>query len=125
MNNICIIDDDPIHIFSTKKLLKIAGYTGDFIVYENGKEAYESLVEKGVNPDLILLDLNMPVMNGWEFLENIIKLVSLETVPPIYIMTSSIDQEEVKKSKKYIIVKDFISKPFTVDKIKSILGAMN
>jgi CheY-like chemotaxis protein len=118
---ICIIDDDPIHVFTTKKMLKIYGYTGEFIVYENGKVAYDGLVESNVSPDVILLDINMPVMNGWEFLTNLSKKIDLASVPPIFIMTSSIDAEDKKKAKGFVVVKDFISKPFDLGKVTEFM----
>ena len=77
-------------------------------------------------PDVILLDINMPVLNGWEFLEELIP--QLDKFPndlPVFMLSSTIDQADFDKAKTYSIVKGFYSKPLTkenLSEIESILG---
>ena len=120
----CIIDDDPIFIFSAKKLMELADFCKGFIVFHNGKEALNHLntiiSSNEELPDVILLDLNMPVMDGWEFLEEFIKIKSEKAIT-IYIVSSSIDPGDINKAKSYHNVNNYIVKPVTIDSLKSVL----
>ncbi len=120
----CIIDDDPIYIFGTRRMMEIANFCESFMIFNNGKNALETLekiiLAEGTLPELILLDLNMPIMDGWEFLDEFIKIPCEQKVT-IYIITSSIDNEDIKKAKTYSHVSNYILKPVTVDSLKVIL----
>lgn len=112
---ICIIDDDPICVYGTKILLNHNNYFGsNILVYEDGYEALVNLTALVISgktlPDVILLDLNMPVMNGWEFLDEFVKL-PLEIKPQIFIVSSHFGLNEFNKGNSYGIVSDYISKP--------------
>jgi CheY-like chemotaxis protein len=120
----CIIDDDPIFIFGTQRMMKIADFCDSFMIFHNGKNAIETLEKiiaaKGTLPDLILLDLNMPIMDGWEFLDEFIKIPCKQKIK-IYIITSSIDSEDLKKAKTYSNVSDYLLKPVTIEGLKTLL----
>lgn len=121
----CIIDDDPIFVFGTKKIMEMTNFCKSIIVYENGKEAYESLkaiiIANEQQPDVILLDLNMPVWDGWQFLDEFIKIPNEKTIT-IYIITSSVDPADVEKAKKYDAISSYIVKPITTFQLKKILS---
>lgn len=123
INTICIIDDDPIFRFGTKKMIKNVHVSLEFLIYRNGKEAIDDLLPKltmGANlPDVILLDLNMPIMDGWQFLDEIVKIPNAENIP-IYIVSSSVDSRDIDKAKTYKIVNNYILKPFSVSKIQEL-----
>ncbi|MGB3143937.1 MAG: response regulator [Maribacter sp.] len=124
VNSICIIDDDPIFVFGTKILLNHnKDFGNDILVYENGKEALDSLssiLRSGKElPGFIFLDLNMPIMNGWQFLDALIKL-PVKRKPLIFIITSSIDQKDQEKAESYEIVKEFLVKPLSENNLKRI-----
>ena len=124
VNSICIIDDDPIFVFGTKILLNHnKDFGNDILVYENGKEALDSLssiLRSGKElPGFIFLDLNMPIMNGWQFLDALIKL-PVKRKPLIFIITSSIDQKDKEKAESYEIVKEFLVKPLSENNLKRI-----
>ena len=74
----CIIDDDPIFVFGIKKMMELSEFCNGFIVYKNGHEALNNLKaivsSGGKIPDVILLDLNMPILDGWQFLEEFTKV---------------------------------------------------
>ncbi len=101
---ICIIDDDPITIFCIKKLLKFVVNCPDISTHLNGKIAIDyinSLVEKKeAFPKVIFLDINMPVMDGWQFLEEFIALPIKEIIK-INIITSSIDPLDIEKFEQF------------------------
>lgn len=120
----CIIDDDPIYIFGIQRMMEIANFCESFMIFNNGKNALETLekviLAEGTLPDLILLDLNMPIMDGWEFLDEFTKIPCKQKIT-IYIITSSIDNEDVKKAKTYSNVSNYILKPVTIAGLKVIL----
>ena len=124
INTICIIDDDPIFRFGTKKLMEKVQASLNFLIYKNGKEAFEDIIYKlksNTNiPDVILLDLNMPIMDGWQFLDEFATIENTERIP-IYIVSSSVDSRDIEKAKNYEIVNDYIIKPFSLSVIQDLL----
>lgn len=120
---IYVVDDDEIFVFILRKLLQKSGRFNQIISLSNGSEAIERLVaqyEKDAPlPDLIFLDLNMPVLDGWQFLDEIEKL-PFKSQLKIYIISSSIDTREMEKAKTYSTVKSFVSKPVTLQWLNAI-----
>ncbi len=120
----CIIDDDPIFVFGTKKIMEVANFSKSIMVFQNGQEAIQNLkpiIEKGENvPEVILLDLNMPIMDGWEFLDEFIKIPSQQEIV-IFIVTSSVDPADVQRAKKYDKVSNYLVKPIRSQQLKEIL----
>lgn len=116
---IMAVDDDPITLMLFKKVVQKASFAGKIINAINGEEAiayFNTINNEETKPQLIFLDLNMPVMGGWEFLDlfNNSKYYYLNNTK-IIILTSTIDPEDIKKSKTYPNVIEFISKPITVE----------
>lgn len=99
INTIYIIDDDAITIFGIKKILKRTVLCNTIFDFENGAQALKSIqcnfTEKGTTPDVIFLDLNMPIMDGWQFLEALLK-IPFEKKLIINIVTSSIDPADAE-----------------------------
>jgi len=118
---VCIIDDDPVHIFVTKKVLELGEMCESIMVFKNGQEAYDKLRAICINgeilPDVILLDLNMPIWDGWDFLDAFTQ-IPIEKKIIIYIVTSSNDPSDIRKAKSYEQVSNFIVKPITIEKLK-------
>lgn len=126
IENICIIDDDVIFQLLTKKVITDSQLVNQVNVFSNGLEAITYLKSESDNknklPDLILLDIFMPIMDGWKFLEQYKLLQSkLNKTIPIYIVSSSIDSSDIQKSKRIKTVTDFIVKPLTKDTFSYIL----
>ncbi|MEH6513080.1 MAG: response regulator [Maribacter arcticus] len=124
----CIIDDDPIFIYGTKRIIEKVDFCNKIIVYNNGQEAidgiYELIKTKEQLPDVILLDINMPVMDGWEFLVEFKKLQNLFSKKiHIYIASSSVDPRDIERVKNYKEVSDYILKPITPDDLGKIISA--
>ena len=128
INKIYLIDDDPVYIFIAKKLLTEQNFSQVIKTFENGKQAIENLLatEKvnGEFPDVIFLDLSMPVMNGWDFLDNFHKspIKNKEKIK-IIVMSSSINPTEINMIKSYDIVEDYIVKPLTPADLQKLLAS--
>ncbi len=120
---IYIIDDDDIFVFVLRKLLQKSKRFDEVINIGNGLEAIDLLVNEFETnkklPDIIFLDLNMPVLDGWQFLDQVEKLPFKELLR-IYIISSSIDVKEIEKSKTYSTVKSFVSKPLTLEWLNGV-----
>lgn len=120
----CIIDDDPVFVFGAKKIMELGNICKSFMVFPNGAEALDNLkaiiVNKKKLPDFILLDLNMPVMDGWEFLDVFIKIPSEKQIT-IYIVTSSMDPMDFEKAKTYSNVNNYFIKPISIDDLRENL----
>jgi len=128
IKTVCIIDDDPICVYGTRILLNHNNYFGsNILVYEDGHEALVNLTDLVTTgkslPDIILLDLNMPVMNGWEFLDEFVKL-PLTITPHIFVVSSHFDLKEIHKGNSYGIVNDYISKPLIESKLANLFESV-
>lgn len=127
VNHICIIDDDKIFQFLAHKIITDTHLVEEIDVFSNGLEAINYLksahLDKDKLPDIILLDLFMPVMDGWGFLKEYL-LLKPELVKkiPIYIVSSSIDPADIQKSKSIQNVTDYIVKPMTKEGFINIVG---
>jgi len=100
VNSIFIVDDDPITVFGIKKVLKPVAQCDDVQIFQNGKEAFDAILDRTVKgkevPEVIFLDINMPIMDGWDFLEELIAL-DLDQRITINMITSSIDPLDYQK----------------------------
>ena len=126
--SVLLVDDDEINNFISIKLIKKAILQTDIIACLNGKFAIDQLLaiqQRDPNdlPDFILLDINMPIMNGWEFLDEY-KRLNIDPLKKtkIYIISSSVFSNDITKAKSYPMVQDFISKPLNIERIKEIFG---
>lgn len=125
-NDIFVVDDDKIFHFIIKKLLKNNNIDVSPEFFENGLLALNGIKNKldrgETPPDLILLDINMPVLDGWQFLEEYIKLKDrLKKDIAIYIISSSDNMVDVDRAKDFKSeISDYYLKPVTVEAIKSI-----
>lgn len=120
--DICVIDDDKIYQLIIKKVVERTNEFDSIYFYNDGIEAFESFksVENSL-PEIILLDINMPLMDGWQFLDTLIfhrPTLHQETI--IYIVTSSIAHSDREKAASYKEVSGFLSKPLSVEALKKI-----
>jgi CheY-like chemotaxis protein len=125
---IWVVDDDVIYQTIIRKLIQKSGVFSTHFSFLNGKEAITTLndileINKEQIPDIILLDINMPIMDGWEFMKEIKKIKSkINKHIIIYIVSSSIAIEDRNKSKTFIDIMGYIPKPITVNDLIAIVS---
>lgn len=123
----CIIDDDQIYVFGLRKLIDFHKYSKNLLVFKNGAEAIKYMkpliTSSDELPDVILLDINMPVMDGWQFLDEFVKIKPLiKKKITIYMVSSSIDEADLERAKTYEEVSDFIVKPVKAEDLEKMLS---
>lgn len=116
-----LIEDNLIDQIVTQQLLKKVFHVEEIIIANNGKEGIEWLQDNKTNrPVIILLDIQMPIMNGYEFLEEFHKLSEeIKDEVQIYVLSSTLDSAEITYIKKNQYVIDLFSKPFPVEEFKN------
>ena len=128
---ICIIDDDDIYQFAiTRTIIKHEIDTKNILVFSDGKEAITYItqnVDKTEDiPDVIFLDINMPVMDGWQFLDGFLKINSnIQKKVDIYMVSSSVDPADIDRAKKINVVTDYLVKPLSPEILKKIIEFHN
>ncbi|WP_300598627.1 response regulator [Niabella sp.] len=121
---IFVVDDDPIHRLLMDKLFAKQPKPCKLYFFENGQKALNALVdsEAPVLPDLILLDIEMPVMNGWQFMDAFSKLdPALTGRIPVYMVSSSFSDIDQERVKTYPLIRGYIVKPIRIDTIIELL----
>lgn len=122
--DVLLVEDDPITILVCERIIKMTSFAEKVTSCQNGRFALNYLLEareKKSLPEIIFLDINMPVMNGWEFLIELNKIKSdFEELPGIYLLSSTVDPEDFTKAKSFSLVKNFISKPLSKEALDKI-----
>lgn len=116
-----IIEDNLIDQFVTKKLLKKGLDISPLFIANNGKEGIEWLLKNPEHKSLvILLDIQMPIMNGFEFLDEFSLLADeIKENIEIFVLSSTLDSDEIKRIKDNKYVSEFWNKPFRLETLKS------
>ena len=120
-----IVDDDRIYIFGLSKLIEMHDFCQEIQVFNNGKEALDTFlqdIEAGNElPEVILLDINMPVMDGWEFLDEYVKVKhKIKNKVKIYMVSSSVNLSDLDKAKTYDDIVDYVVKPIKSSDLRKI-----
>ncbi|MDQ6813954.1 MAG: response regulator [Bacteroidota bacterium] len=131
INKVLCIDDDQITLVLCAMVIKKASFAQEVLTAKNGREglswfsAYFSKSNKSERQDppaLIFLDLNMPVMNGWDFLEDfLMKYADRLPQTKVVIVSSTVNPEDFSKANRYDIVIDFINKPLTTEGLEDLM----
>jgi CheY-like chemotaxis protein len=129
IRKVLCVDDDTISLTISQLLLKRTGFAAEVDTAIDGSEALEYFEQLFANdpdpvgnaPELILLDINMPVMNGWEFLEEYNPRYAAKlSNTHIIILSSTIDPEDFALAKQYPVVQQFISKPLSIENLEEL-----
>ena len=125
--NIMLVDDDKIFNFLSEKTISSLGLTNEIHFALNGKQALELLEmyrdEKIQRPDLIFLDLNMPIMNGYQFIEAFTALDLPEKHKiTIVVLSSSSDPKDLLRTRE-LGIKYYFSKPLTKDEVRKLVSS--
>jgi CheY-like chemotaxis protein len=126
IKNITLVDDDAVFVFLTKKAIESTQLVDHVSVFDNGQDALNFLIENRHRPDLlpeiILLDLSMPIMNGWQFLDGYIgQHQRADKKISIYVCSSSISPTDVARARAINEVSDYIIKPITKDMLIDVI----
>jgi CheY-like chemotaxis protein len=127
-SHILLIDDDPIINMINDKIItrtlpsaRISAYTRARLALDRLKDWAES--DPTQLPDLIFLDINMPEIDGWEFLDEFVALPqTVQQKTLVVMLTSSIDISDIARSRTYKPVRDFLSKPLSSDNLHTLIS---
>ena len=124
---IALVDDDKIFQLTASRTIKSTQLTDRILQFENGEDALQFLKSNSANadelPDYIFLDINMPYVDGWMFLEDYAGLKGkLSKNIMIYMVSSSIDPRDVTRAKQNPEVKQYIIKPVTRERFIELLS---
>ena len=121
-----LVDDDQIYQYGFKRTVELSKFAKKVLIFSDGEEAINFLMDNIGNarelPDAIFLDINMPIMNGFEFMDEYVKLkprVGKSIV--IYMVSSSIDPADIERAKSISDLSDYIIKPVAKDRLKDII----
>lgn len=126
IRKVYIIDDDEISVYVTSLVIEVENFANQIQSFETVDQAYEALMLESADslPEIILLDLNMPVKSGWDLLEMLRPHEKeLHDKISIFVLTSSIDDTERKRSEGYSLVHGFLHKPIDQVSLKVIQQA--
>jgi CheY-like chemotaxis protein len=126
LKQLSLVDDDDVFVFLTTRMLEKYKLVDLIKIFDNGYDALvfikENLDNVDALPDIILLDLSMPIMDGWQFLDEFVKIDPIIGKKiTIYICSSSISPDDISRAKSINAVSDFIIKPMTKEKLVEMI----
>ena len=127
--NVFVVDDDDIYQFTIGITLKNISAVNNIRSFSDGAKALEHLLtHQNTNdelPDIILLDINMPVMDGFQFMEEFTELLpKISKSIKVYMVSSSMDPKDIKKVERIEAISDYLIKPVNANQIKEILSEL-
>lgn len=126
INRLAVIDDDSVDQMAVERYCKIGQLAHDIIAFHDAESAIHYLsnaAKKDDIPDVIFLDINLPKLDGWDFIKEYAAIApKLDKNISIYMFSSSISEVDTAKARNSKWVKDYIYKPISLEKLKRILG---
>lgn len=119
---ILIIDDDPINNLILRKELEKKGHSIELVIFEDALKAMRFIEDANQLPSLILLDINMPEMSGWEFLKQL-EINKMDIT--IFMITSSVVKRDQEKAKNFPLIKDYLIKPLSAQDFDKIVKTVS
>lgn len=124
----CIIDDDSIYVNIISKIIDAKKLAENLLIFENGKSGidyFETLLQNFSNeldiPEIILLDINMPIMDGWEFIDRFTKIKNKFNTPiTLYVVSSSINKVDIEKANSLSSVESYLVKPVKISELEAV-----
>ena len=122
---VCLIDDDEVYQFIFQRQVEISNLARQVLIFPNGQKGFDylkkALKDPDTLPEYIFLDINMPIMDGWQFLEEFSAIKNqFSKQINIYLVTSSIDERDIEKANKFSDVKEYLIKPISEEKILEV-----
>ena len=123
MKRIVLIDDDPTTNTLNKMIIERSELVDEVVMFEQAEQALFFLKGEGMNQkqSLILLDINMPLMDGWDFLDEYMKLNGTRRSEKIVLLSSSIDPVDISRAEEFEKVSEFKSKPLSVEMLTNLV----
>lgn len=124
LRTVYLVDDNPADNFIHQRVFERSGINADVVAYDNALRALEALRDpREPRPDLVLLDLNMPHMSGWEFLEPFVGVLEeLQEDVLLIVLTTSDNPADRNRALAHPVVADFYIKPLTDEALTEIAG---
>ncbi len=125
INLACVVDDDSTYIYNLSRILKASEVFENYVVFNNGFDAMEyfkAVIRDAEKiPDILFLDINMPMMDGWHFLEAFAEIKpQMVKVVTIYMVSSSVLQQDMDRAKSLSDVTGYIVKPINIEQFEKI-----
>lgn len=124
---ICIVDDDEIYKFTMRKTIEMNKLARKVLIFSDGEEALEFLTDNLGNnqdlPDVIFLDINMPIMDGFQFMQEYIKIKPrVGKKITIYMVSSSVDADDIEKANEISDIAGYLIKPIKASELNDIIA---
>ena len=127
LDKIMLIDDDPITSLLLEKVNASVHFAKEVLTFYSAVDGLDYLLalngKKQMPPEVIFLDISMPIVSGWQFLERYKALGITEQQTAIYMLTASADQSDINRARKFTHVEDYLMKPLTAGHLQAIQAA--